>query len=527
MSELSSKSKSLLCSQEDYTFVENLPENGISICKVMENKNTHRKVVFKYNELLSNASCNNDGAAINEFYEYLSDVSQNVHPAINPIEGWCVPNEKRIPIIISSYQPRGCVNLHTIRTLNPTLKWVTAIGISSAINYLHRNHVYNLNLKPSNILLSDDFRPKLSDYGLTSKLQTHMRPNQNIGTIIYMAPELLTKQFPITPKADIYSFGLILYLIFAERCAYNDSDNPLTQIMAFSKGVRPHIFEGVPPVVVDLIKQMWQTNPDYRPTAAAVYDMLINGVRDLVDSLDFDIIVPYLRDIFDYEHGCALASFGDARGKFSAMKVLYNNVDTPNIHKMCLEEIKIIADAGERDARAFMAKITGDGYEDSKEPEKDIKLDLKKKKHKPKAMRPKVPNKEIVEAANSGDREKIRNLLNDDVDVNSIDKDGDTALHVACKKNDLTLAQLLLSIEKIDVNYQNKKGYTPLHEASRMGASEIVNALLLVKEIKLTVPDKMGYSALDWAAKDEIKTALTKAGAESCKAATNAQDTKK
>lgn len=524
---MSDKYKSLLLNQDDYTFVRQLPENGVSVAKLMENKKTKRNVVFKVNHLLKQAAANSDGSPNLGFYGFVNEVSQLVHPAINPMEGCLHPNEKFLPTIVYSYQPNGSINIRMIRTLNPTKKWVVAIGIASAIKYLHTNKVYDLNLKPSNILLDENFHPKLADFGFAKKEVFNNKPTQNIPTIMYKSPEHLTQIYPVSPKSDIYSFALILYLIFAERCAYNDNDNPITQMMSFARGYRPHIFDGVPQVVQDLIRQMWSTDPASRPSSAAVYDTLINGIRELVDSLEFNIIVPYFRDIFNYEHGCALASFGDAHGRFISLRVLYNSTDAPNIQKMCLDEIKVAADAGEVEARQFMRKVTGEGYEDAKSEGKDIQIEVKKKSsHKTKAIRPKVSDKKIVEAANAVDREKIRSYLNDDVDVNSTDKEGDTALHVACRKCDIVLAQLLLSIDNVNVNIQNKKGHTPLHEAARFGATDIVSALLLNKSIKLTIPDKMGYSALDWATKDDMVKALTSAGAKSCKAEKEAENNK-
>jgi ankyrin repeat protein len=70
----------------------------------------------------------------------------------------------------------------------------------------------------------------------------------------------------------------------------------------------------------------------------------------------------------------------------------------------------------------------------------------------------------VMIAAMRGDLEEGKNLLRSGVKVNLQNKNGDTALHLAIKNQNIKFAQLLLKDPKTNINIKNKKGDTPLHE---------------------------------------------------------------
>lgn len=112
------------------------------------------------------------------------------------------------------------------------LSWCTrlkiAAGAAQGLEYLHckaNPPVIYRDLKSSNILLDDNFKPKLSDFGL-AKLgpvgdNTHVS-TRVMGTYGYCAPEYAMSG-KLTLKSDIYSFGVVMLELITGRKAYDNA----------------------------------------------------------------------------------------------------------------------------------------------------------------------------------------------------------------------------------------------------------------------------------------------------------------
>ncbi|KAF5442952.1 hypothetical protein F2P56_035557 [Juglans regia] len=92
-----------------------------------------------------------------------------------------------------------------------------ALGIAKGIEYLHQGcdqRILHFDIKPHNVLLDQNFNPKISDFGLAklcSKDQSIVSMTTARGTMGYIAPEVFSRNFGIVSyKADVYSFGMLL-----------------------------------------------------------------------------------------------------------------------------------------------------------------------------------------------------------------------------------------------------------------------------------------------------------------------------
>ncbi|KAG2709622.1 hypothetical protein I3760_05G248000, partial [Carya illinoinensis] len=99
-----------------------------------------------------------------------------------------------------------------------------SLGVAKGIEYLHQGcdqRILHFDIKPHNVLLDQNFIPKISDFGLAklcSKDQSAVSMTTGRGTIGYIAPEVFSRNFgTVSYKADVYSFGMLLLEIVGGR----------------------------------------------------------------------------------------------------------------------------------------------------------------------------------------------------------------------------------------------------------------------------------------------------------------------
>uniref|UniRef100_A0A3B3UXW2 Interleukin-1 receptor-associated kinase 4 n=1 Tax=Poecilia latipinna TaxID=48699 RepID=A0A3B3UXW2_9TELE len=115
---------------------------------------------------------------------------------------------------------------------SPPLSWrqrcLIAEGTARGLEYLHSNHHVHRDVKSANILLDENFVAKISDFGLTRASAKHtsttMRTDRIVGTRAYMAAEALRGE--ITPKSDVFSFGVVLLEILSGLPPADENKEP-------------------------------------------------------------------------------------------------------------------------------------------------------------------------------------------------------------------------------------------------------------------------------------------------------------
>ncbi|KAK8947413.1 Receptor-like serine/threonine-protein kinase ALE2 [Platanthera zijinensis] len=149
------------------------------------------------------------------------------HENIVSLLGFCLENNSFA--LIYDFFPRGSLeeNLHRSKEHSFLFHWNDryriSIGVAEALSYLHgceaTESVIHMDVKSSNILLSDDFVPKLSDFGLARRPTesiSHISCNNLTGTFGYLAPEYFMFG-QISTKTDVYAFGVVLLELLSGR----------------------------------------------------------------------------------------------------------------------------------------------------------------------------------------------------------------------------------------------------------------------------------------------------------------------
>ncbi|KAF7113128.1 hypothetical protein RHSIM_Rhsim03G0256900 [Rhododendron simsii] len=143
----------------------------------------------------------------------------------------------------------------------------------SAVEFCHSRGVYHRDLKPENLLLDDDGNLKVTDFGL-SAFNDHLRQDgllhTTCGTPAYVAPDVIGKKGYDGAKADVWSCGVILFVLLAGFLPFQD-DNMVAMYRKIYKGD----FKCPPWFSSEsrrLITKMLDPNPSTRITAAKVME---------------------------------------------------------------------------------------------------------------------------------------------------------------------------------------------------------------------------------------------------------------
>ncbi|RLN20161.1 hypothetical protein BBJ28_00015130 [Nothophytophthora sp. Chile5] len=184
---------------------------------------------------------------------------------------------------------------------NLKCKSLIALDIAEAMVYLHsfESPIIHRDLKPKNVLLSDTWEAKLTDFGISRERSEDQTMTAEIGTISWIAPEVLRGE-QYSEKADVYSFGVILTELDTCRRPYSDGlpdddnrggsnkhSNTRIAVLVSAGSLKPNVHADCPRSVRQLVDKCLSYDPEDRPSALQIHYELRNlelGDEELADS---------------------------------------------------------------------------------------------------------------------------------------------------------------------------------------------------------------------------------------------------
>ncbi|KAG8901199.1 hypothetical protein FRC01_009903, partial [Tulasnella sp. 417] len=202
-------------------------------------------------------------------------------PNILPFLGY---QWKDTPVLVFHWYKNG--NISQYLKANPRVDHLPLLAdVAAGLVFLHSNSIVHGAIKPTNVIIADDGRPMLMDFGMAHDLRMAERNmtiadagRENVG---YMSPEII-EEGNYTWASDVYAFGsLVLEIQSGQPPYYKLSyDKAMVEITQQKKPL-PEDHQDLPSTspLWELMQRCWSTSPNERPKIAEVRELLGSMVK--------------------------------------------------------------------------------------------------------------------------------------------------------------------------------------------------------------------------------------------------------
>jgi len=199
-----------------------------------------------------------------EFKHEMRILAKLRHPCITTVMGAVLSDD---PLLVMECMSNGSLrDLLSNQTfpLDPELSLPLLRDILQGMRFLHAADppILHGDLKSANVLVDQNYRAKISDFGLSAK-----RRHGYVGTPFWMAPELL-KGSLTSRESDVYAFGITLWEVMTRNIPYAELELTFQEILdQISAGtLRPDCREGLDTELVQCMQDCWAQDPSQRVT---------------------------------------------------------------------------------------------------------------------------------------------------------------------------------------------------------------------------------------------------------------------
>ncbi|MTI69942.1 MAG: Stk1 family PASTA domain-containing Ser/Thr kinase [Firmicutes bacterium] len=269
-----------------YEIVEKIGGGGMALVYKAKCRLLNRFVAIK----ILRPEFTNDEEFINKFKrESQSAASLSHHNIVNIYD---VGSEDDVYYIVMEYV-KGKTLKKLIREkgkISPKRVINIAIEIAEALNHAHENHIVHRDIKPHNIMVTDDGRIKVTDFGIARAASTSTVTNTSnvIGSVHYFSPEQARGGYT-DAKSDIYSLGIVMYEMLTGRVPF-EGESPISiALKHIQEDIIPpgEIDKNIPKSIDNIVRKAVKKDQSLRYNSS---DEILKDLRKAKQFVNEDIV---------------------------------------------------------------------------------------------------------------------------------------------------------------------------------------------------------------------------------------------
>ncbi|OOM77553.1 serine/threonine-protein kinase PrkC [Clostridium puniceum] len=261
-----------------YKLLEKIGEGGMGIVYKAKCTLLNRFVAVK----ILKAELSDDEDFITRFKREANSIASLSHT--NIVNVYDVGSENNINFIVMEYINgktlkqliKENVRLNSLKTVN------IALQIAKALQYAHKNNIIHRDIKPDNILITEENIVKLTDFGIAKVADAGTLTNSNkiIGSVHYFSPEQAKGKF-VDCRTDIYALGIVMYELITGQVPFNGETSISVAIMHIQEPVIPPIkvITDIPENINTIILKTLEKEPTNRFQTAKELTKVLKALK--------------------------------------------------------------------------------------------------------------------------------------------------------------------------------------------------------------------------------------------------------
>jgi serine/threonine protein kinase len=268
-----------------YRVKSELGRGGMGTVYLAEQPGLGREVAIK--ELIQTA----DPVGLKRFLQEAQVMARTSHPNLVQVHDMELQGNVNY-LVMEFIRGRSLREWMNQADIPPPQVFAVMHGVLQALDYAHRQHIVHRDMKPENVLISDEGMVKVADFGIARLTDdsgvggTATKTGTTVGTPQYMSPEQVASS-KVDGRSDLYSAGVMFYELVAGQPPFTatEADGPFTLMAKHVQAPPkpPSVFRpGLNPELEEVILKALGKRPEDRYQSGHEFDEAMSRVADLM-----------------------------------------------------------------------------------------------------------------------------------------------------------------------------------------------------------------------------------------------------